>query len=49
MTYKYCEQVIRNKMYDSVDEMLDMLDVFLLGKRLSKKEYEELVKQLEEN
>lgn len=45
MTYTYCKKIIDRGNYDKED-ILDKLDVFLLAKRITKEEYNELVAQL---
>lgn len=46
MTYRYCKQIIAKGGYDK-DDMLDKLDVFLLGDRITKEQYEELKGMIE--
>ncbi|SKA89753.1 hypothetical protein SAMN05428976_11354 [Clostridium sp. USBA 49] len=48
MTYLYCKTIIKNKSYDSKEEMLEKLDVFLLNNRINKDEYNALVTLLNE-
>lgn len=42
------KKVIENGTYESKEAMMDMLDVFLMGGRISTTEYQELVSLLEE-
>ena len=42
MTYTYCKKIIESGKCDK-DEMLEKLDVFLLGKRITNAEYKKLV------
>ena len=42
MTYKLCKMKIEKEMYNTQEEMQLMLDVFLLGERITLAEYEEL-------
>lgn len=46
MTYLYCKIIIQNKSYDTKDDMLEKLDVFLLNNRITNDEYNELVSML---
>ena len=46
MTYTYCKKVITNRTYASKEEMQDKLDVFLLNKRITSEQYNELVELL---
>ena len=48
-TYKLCKSVIMSKNYDSVDEMMDKLDAFLLRNRITQEQYEELTALLQSN
>ena len=41
-TYMLCKKVIENGAYDSKEEMLFKLDVFLLNNRINQQEYNEL-------
>lgn len=46
MTYKLCKKVIENSINRGTldkEDMLVKLDVFLLGNRITKEEYQELV------
>lgn len=45
MTYGYCKKIIANGNYDKND-MLDKLDVFLLAERITRDEYNELIKMM---
>ena len=47
MTYGYCKKIITSGRYEKQD-MLDKLDVFLLAKRITDEQYEELVKMMDE-
>ncbi|MHC1694608.1 MAG: hypothetical protein AB9835_04885 [Eubacteriales bacterium] len=46
MTYTYCKKIIANKTYSSAEEMMTMLDVFLLNNRITVEQYNELVAML---
>lgn len=46
MTYNNCKKLIENKRYEHED-MLNKLDVFLLGDRITREQYEELVGMIE--
>lgn len=46
MTYRNCKKLIENGRYD-YNDMLNKLDVFLLGDRITQEQYEELVKMME--
>lgn len=46
MTYRNCKKLIENGRYEYSD-MMNKLDVFLLGDRITQAEYEELVKMME--
>ena len=46
MTYRNCKKLIENGRYD-YNDMLNKLDVFLLGDRITQEQYEELVKIME--
>lgn len=46
MTYRNCKKVIENGKYEKED-MLEKLDVFLMGNRITIEEYKELVAMLE--
>lgn len=43
ITATYCEKVIQNKTYGTVDEMKEKLDVFLLNNRITQDEYNQLI------
>ena len=45
-TYTLCKKVIENGAYDSKEEMLFKLDVFLLNNRINQQEYNELAGML---
>lgn len=45
MTYRNCKKLIEAVRYE-YDDMLNKLDVFLLGDRITQTEYEELVKMM---
>lgn len=45
MTYRNCKKLIENGRYD-YNDMLNKLDVFLLGDRITQTEYEELVQMM---
>lgn len=42
-TYDICKKVIKNKVYESVEEMSLKLDVFLLNNRITREQYNELI------
>lgn len=46
MTYKLCLKVINKGTYETKEEMKEKLDVFLLNNRITKDEYNELIKLL---
>ncbi len=46
LTYRLCKAKIESKSYNSKEEMQEMLDVFLLGERISTTEYQELTAML---
>lgn len=46
ITYRNCKKLIENGRYEYSD-MMNKLDVFLLGDRITQAEYEELVKMME--
>ena len=51
MTYIYCKNVITNSINSktlNTAEMLEKLDVFYLGNRITKEQYEELVSLINE-
>lgn len=47
-TFNACVKVIENHRYSSREEMMQMLDVFLLNKRITPDQYNVLVAMLEE-
>lgn len=47
MTYKLCLKIINKGTYGTREEMKEKLDVFLLNNRISKEEYNELIKLLD--
>jgi len=47
MTYLYCKIIIENKSYNSKEEMLEKLDVFLLNNRITNEQYTELLNLFE--
>lgn len=48
LTYSNCKKVIANGTYGTYDDMMNTLDVFLLNRRISQDQYNELVAQLKE-
>lgn len=48
MTYRLCKSCITKGLYNSHEEMMNKLDVFLLGNRITQAQYEELVALLNE-
>ena len=48
LTYRLCKQKIERKQYESKSQMQEMLDVFLLGERITLEEYQELSRLLDE-
>lgn len=48
MIYKLCKNIINKSNYTSYDEMMNKLDVFYLGNRLTEEQYKELVELLKE-
>ena len=46
MTYNNCKKVIANGTYGTKDELLNILDVFLLNKRINQEQYNELLAML---
>ena len=48
MTYRLCKQTIQKGFYNSYEEMMQKLDVFYLGNRITQQQYEELVTMLNE-
>lgn len=46
MTYKRCKKCIERRLYESKADMMDKLDTFLLGDRITKEQYDELVELL---
>lgn len=47
ITYTFCKKVIENETYETKEDMLIKLDVFLLNNRITQNEYNELVDLLE--
>lgn len=47
MTYKNCKKLIEAGRYE-YDDMMNKLDVFLLGDRITQAQYEELVQMMNE-
>lgn len=47
MTYKLCLKVINKGTYETKEEMKEKLDVFWLNDRITKDEYNELLKLLD--
>lgn len=47
MTYRNCKKLIEAGRYE-YNDMLNKLDVFLLGNRITQTEYEELVQSVNE-
>lgn len=45
MTYKNCKKLIDAERYE-YNDMMNKLDVFLLGDRINQEQYEELVKKM---
>lgn len=43
MTYNYCKSIIQNKTYETKEDMIDKLDVFLLNDRITQAQYNELI------
>ena len=48
MIYRLCKTMINNGNYNSYEEMMNKLDVFYLGNRITQAQYEELVQMLNE-
>lgn len=46
MIYKLCKASIIKGTYGTYEEMMNKLDVFYLGNRITKEQYEELVELL---
>lgn len=46
MTYTMCKTIIEGGRYDK-DDLMNKLDAFLLGNRLTEKQYAELVKMMD--
>lgn len=46
MIYKLCKNSIIKGTYGTYEEMMNKLDVFYLGNRITKEQYEELVELL---
>lgn len=49
MTYNLCKKVIQAKTYGTVEEMTEKLDVFLLNKRITADQYNELIALLNQD
>lgn len=47
MTYKNCKKLIEAGRYE-YEDMMNKLDVFLLGDRITQAQYEELVKMMDD-
>ncbi|MCM3487905.1 hypothetical protein M3689_01145 [Alkalihalophilus marmarensis] len=47
MTFILCKRVIENGTYESKEDMMIKLDVFLLNSRISQDEYKQLVGMLD--
>jgi len=47
MTFVFCEKVINNGRYETKEEMMIKLDVFLLNNRITQEQYNELIALLE--
>lgn len=45
MTYKNCKKLIEAARYE-YDDMMNKLDVFLLGNRITQSQYEDLVQMM---
>ncbi|MEQ6856057.1 hypothetical protein AAHH17_16375 [Lysinibacillus capsici] len=48
MTYLLCERTIKNKRYESVEEMTEKLEAFVLNNRISPSQKEQLIELLKE-
>lgn len=48
MTYNNCKKVIANGNYGTKEDMMNILDVFLLNKRITEAQYNEMVQLLNE-
>lgn len=48
MTYRLCKNAINKHLYTTYEEMMQKLDVFYLGNRITEAQYEELVALLNE-
>ena len=46
MIYRLCKNMINNGTYGSYEEMMNKLDVFYLGNRITQIQYNELVELL---
>lgn len=46
-TYTQAKKIIEGGRYESKEAMMETLDIFLLGKRITSDEYKELVELLE--
>lgn len=42
LTHKLCKLKIKKKQYENKEKMQEMLDVFLIGERITIEEYQEL-------
>ena len=42
LTYRACKSMIERKSYVSKEDMMQKLDIFLIGDRISQSEYDEL-------
>lgn len=47
-TYDACKLIIKNGKHGTKEEMMFKLDIFLLGDRITKDQYDELVELLNE-
>lgn len=47
MTYELCKRIIELQKYDTKEEMIQKLDVFLLANRITEDEYNELVSYMD--
>lgn len=48
MAYLFCKKIIENQAYESKEDMLIKLDVFLLNDRITQDQYNELASMLNE-
>lgn len=48
MTYLFCKKIIENQAYESKEDMLIKLGVFLLNDRITQDQYNELASMLNE-